>query len=137
MRRKQKSSTTITVILFRLLWLRQGLPLKNRPSQPQWTLPKFDNLTTGRISIVSSRLRSAYRNTGIRIRTFVILDDNSTSNVLKFVDDTKLSRKVKNYGDKQHLQNDLDKLVKWSENGRCYYILGNVNAYTQDRGTWV
>ena len=24
-------------------------------------------------------------------------------------------RKVNNYGDKQHLQNDLDKLVKWSE----------------------
>ena len=41
------------------------------------------------------------------------------------------------YGDKQHLRNDLDKLVKWSENGRCCSILGNVNAYTQDTGTWM
>ena len=40
---KTKSSTTTTVILFRLLWLRQGLPLKNWPSQPQWMMPKFDN----------------------------------------------------------------------------------------------
>ena len=43
------------------------------------------------------------------------LDYNITSNVLKFGDDTKVFRKVKNNGDKQHLQNDLDKLVKWSE----------------------
>ena len=39
------------------------------------------------------------------------LDDNITSNVLKFADDTKVFRRVD--GDKQHLQNDLDKLVKW------------------------
>ena len=42
-------------------------------------------------------------------------EDNITSNVLKFVDDTKVFRKVNNDGDKQHLQNDLDRLVKWSE----------------------
>ena len=43
------------------------------------------------------------------------LDDNKTRNVLKFADDTKEFRRVNNDGDKQHLQNDLDKLVKWSE----------------------
>ena len=43
------------------------------------------------------------------------LDDSITSNVLKFADDTKLFRKVNTDGDKQHLQNDLDRLVKWSE----------------------
>ena len=41
------------------------------------------------------------------------LDDNITSNVLKFADDTKVFRKVNTDGDKQHLQNDLDRLVKW------------------------
>ena len=55
----------------------------------------------------------------ISIRAFIILindlDDNITSNVLKFADDTKVLRRVSNDGDKQHLQNDLDKLVKWSE----------------------
>ena len=43
------------------------------------------------------------------------LDDNITCNVLKFADDTKVFRKVNTGGDKQHLQNDLDKLVKWSD----------------------
>ena len=48
------------------------------------------------------------------------LDDTMTSNVLKFVDNTKqvtkVFRKVKNNGDKQQLQNDLDIFVKWSKN---------------------
>ena len=65
------------------------------------------------------------------------LDDNIISNVLTFADDTKVFREVKSDGDKQHLQNDLDKLVKWSENDRCYLILENVNAYVQDTGTWI
>ena len=43
------------------------------------------------------------------------LDDSITRNVLKFADDTKVFRKVNIDGDKQHLQNDLDRLVKWSE----------------------
>ena len=61
------------------------------------------------------------------------LEEGVTGNILKFADDTKLFRKVKEIGDKQKLQDDIDKLVKWSENGRCYSILGNVNVYTQGR----
>ena len=56
----------------------------------------------------------------ISIRTFIILniyinylDDNITSNVLKFAEDTKVFRRVNTAGDKQHLQDDLDRLVKW------------------------
>ena len=65
------------------------------------------------------------------------LDDNITSNVLKFADDTKLFRKVNTDGDKQHLQNDLDRLVKWSEKwqmfnfGKCKCLHtghGNLNV---------
>ena len=37
------------------------------------------------------------------------------SKVLKFADYTKVFRKVTNDTDKQSLQDDLDKLVKWSE----------------------
>ena len=59
------------------------------------------------------------------------LEEGITGNILKFADDTKLFRKVKEIGDKQKLQDDIDKFVKWSENGRCYSILGNVNVYTQ------
>ena len=43
-----------------------------------------------------------------------INDFNITCNILTFAGD-KVFRKVKNYGYKQHLQNDLDKLVKWSK----------------------
>ena len=39
----------------------------------------------------------------------------TSSKVLKFADDTKVFRKVTNDTDKQSLQDDLDKLVKWSE----------------------
>ena len=56
------------------------------------------------------------------------LDNNnynySASNELKFADDTKVFRKVKNYGDKRHLQNDLDKLVKWSEKWQMLFNFG-------------
>ena len=40
-------------------------------------------------------------------------NNNITSNVLKFADATKVIRKVNTDGDQQHLQYDLDKLVKW------------------------
>ena len=53
---------------------------------------------------------------------------------LKFADDTKVFRRINNDGDKQHLQNDLDKLFKWSEIWQVLLIFGNVNAYIQDTG---
>ena len=55
------------------------------------------------------------------------LEDDTSSKVIKFADDTKVFRKVTNDSDKQSLQDDLDKLVKWSENGKCYLIVGSVN----------
>ena len=57
------------------------------------------------------------------------LDDNRTSNVLKFMDDTKVFRKVNNDGDKQHLQNDLDKFVKWSEKWQMLFNFGKCRPY--------
>ena len=41
------------------------------------------------------------------------LEDDISSKVLKFADDTKVFRKVTSDTDKQSLQDDLDKLVKW------------------------
>ena len=43
------------------------------------------------------------------------LEDDISSKVLKFAYGTKVFRKVTNDTDKRSLQNDLDKLVKWSE----------------------
>ena len=65
------------------------------------------------------------------------LDDNITSNVLKCAVDTKVFKNINTDSDKQHLQNDLHRLVKWSEKWQMFSILGNVNAYIQDMGTWM
>ena len=43
------------------------------------------------------------------------LEDDISCKELKFADDTKVFRKVTNVTDKRSLQDDLDKLVKWSE----------------------
>ena len=43
------------------------------------------------------------------------LEEGVTGSTLKFADDTKLFRKTREIGDKQNLQDDIDKLVKWSE----------------------
>ena len=47
-----------------------------------------------------------------------------SSKVLKFADDTKVFRKVTNVTDKQSLQDDLDKLVKWSEKLQMLFNFG-------------
>ena len=73
------------------------------------------------------------------------LDDNITSNVLKFADDTKVFRKVNTDGGKQHLQNDVDRLVKLSEKwqmfnfGKCsgYYCKRKgLRSYNKYRVVW-
>ena len=65
-------------------------------------------------------------------------EDDISSKVLTFADDTKVFRKVTNVTDKQSLQDDLDKLVKWSEwlmlfnFGKCKCIHighGNMEEY--------
>ena len=43
------------------------------------------------------------------------LEEGVTDRILKFADDTKLFRKAKEIGDKHKIQDDIDKLVKWSE----------------------
>ena len=52
------------------------------------------------------------------------LEDGVTGKIFKFADDTKLFRKVKEIGDKQNLQDDIDKLVKWSEKWQMLFNFG-------------
>ena len=52
------------------------------------------------------------------------LEEGITGKILKFADDTKLFRKVKEIGDKQNLQDDIDKLVKWSEKLQMLFNFG-------------
>ena len=52
------------------------------------------------------------------------LDDNITSKVLKFADDSKVSRKIKSDADRHHLQDDLNKLIEWSEKWQMLFNFG-------------
>ena len=49
------------------------------------------------------------------------LEEGVTGKILKFADDTKLLRKVKEIGDKQNLQDDIDKFVKWSDKWQMFF----------------
>ena len=62
------------------------------------------------------------------------LDASITSNVLKFADDTKLFRKVSTDGDYQHLQNDLDRLVKWSDKWQMLFNFGKCKCLHAGHG---
>ena len=62
------------------------------------------------------------------------LDDSITSNILKFADDIKLFRKLNTDGDKQHLQNDLDRLVKWSEKWQILFNFGKCKCLHTGHG---
>ena len=62
------------------------------------------------------------------------LDNNITSNLLKLADDTKVLRRVNNDGDKQHLQNNLEKLVKWSEKWQMLFKFGKCKCLHTGHG---
>ena len=55
------------------------------------------------------------------------LEEVVTGKLLKFADDTKLFRKTKEIGDKQKLQDDIDILVRWSEQWQMLFNVGKCN----------
>ena len=62
------------------------------------------------------------------------MDDNIISKVLKFADDATVFRKVNTNGNKQHLQNDLDKCVKWSEKLQILLNFGKCKCLNTGHG---
>ena len=72
------------------------------------------------------------------------LEDDISSKVLKSADDTNVFRKVTNDTDKRSLQDDLDRLVKWSEKwqmllnfGKCKHIHIGHTRTTQEKNLGV
>ena len=62
------------------------------------------------------------------------LDDDITSKVLKFADDTKVFRKIKSDEDRQHLQDDLNKLTEWSEKWQMLFNYGKCKCLHTEHG---
>ena len=52
------------------------------------------------------------------------LEEGVKGKILTFADDTKLFRKTKEIGDKLKLQDDIDKLVRWSEKRQMLFNFG-------------
>ena len=52
------------------------------------------------------------------------LEEGVTGSILQFADDTKLFRNTREIGDKQNVQDDIDKLVKWSEKWQMLFNFG-------------
>ena len=52
------------------------------------------------------------------------LEEGAIGKILKFADDTKLFTKTKEIGNKFFLQDDIDKLVKWSEKWQMLFNFG-------------
>ena len=58
------------------------------------------------------------------------LVEGVTGNILKFADDNKLFRNTKEIRDKQKLQDDSDKLVRWSEKWQMLFNFGKCKLCT-------
>ncbi len=62
------------------------------------------------------------------------LEEEVTGKLLEFADDTKLFRKIKEIGDKQKLQDDIDKSVRWSEKWQMLFNIGKCKCLHTGRG---
>ena len=86
----------------------------------KWLIDRRQRIVVdGEVSNWKSLLRGVPQGSVLGPILFLIyindLDDDITSKVLKFADDTKVFRKIKSDADRQHLQDDLNKLIEWSE----------------------
>ena len=62
------------------------------------------------------------------------LDDDITSKVLKFADDTKVFRKIESNADRQQLQDDLNKLNEWSDKWQMLFNYGKCKCLHTGHG---
>ena len=108
-------------------WIEQWLTDRRQHVVLEWEVSNWKPILSGvpQGSVLGPLLFLIYVND---------LDDNITSDVLKFADDTKLFRRVNNDGDKQHLQNDLDKLVKWREKRQMLLNFGKCKCLHTEHG---
>ena len=95
----------------------------------QWLTDRRQRVVVdGEVSIWKSALSGVPQGSVLGPILFLVyiddLEEGVTGNILKFADDTKLFRKTKEIGDKQKLQDDIDKLVRWSEKWQMLFNFG-------------
>ena len=95
----------------------------------QWLKDRRQRVVVdGEVSSWKSVLSGVPQGSGLWPILFLVyindLEEGVTGKILKFADDTKLFRKVKEIGDEQNLQDDIDKLVKWSEKWQMLFNFG-------------
>ena len=52
----------------------------------------------------------------------------------RYADDTKVFRKIKSDADRQHLQDDLNKLIEWSEKWQMLFNFGKCKCLHTGQG---
>ena len=105
----------------------------------KWLIDRRQRVVVdGEVSNWKSVLRGVPQGSVLRPILFLIyindLDDDITSKVLKFADDTKVSRKIKSDADTQQLQDDLNKLTKWSEKWQMLFNYGKCKCLHTGHG---
>ena len=95
----------------------------------QWLTDRRQRVVVdGEVSIWKSVLSGVPQGSVLGPILFLVyiddLEEGVTGKILKFADDTKLCTKTKNIGDIHKLQDDIDKLVKWSEKLQMLFNFG-------------
>ena len=92
----------------------------------------------GEVSSWKSVLSGVPRGSVLGLILFLVyindLEKGITGKILKFADDTKLFTKTKEIGEKQKLQDDIDKLVRWSGKWQMLFNFGKCRCLHTEPG---
>ena len=95
----------------------------------QWLTDRKQRVVVdGEVSSWKSVLRGVPQGSVLGPILFLVyindLEEGVIGSILKFADDTKLFRKTKEIGDNFFLQDDIDKIVRWSEKWQMLFNFG-------------
>ena len=118
-------------------WVDEGSPVDNWIEK--WLIDRRQRVVVdGEVSNWKSVLSGVPQGSVLVPILFLIyindLDDDITSKVLKFADDTKVFRKIESDADRQQLQDDLNNLNEWSEKWQMLFNYGKCKCLHTGHG---